>query len=112
MRIHSQYSLFKRSNIHIILAYEYSIADKAERLKQWLEANRNSFPQPITDDLISAISGNNEIASTIVKIFGSKSKDLEARFTRTTALPTSSRNGIKVADRQGQVESLILFTKL
>ncbi|CAG9539388.1 unnamed protein product [Cercopithifilaria johnstoni] len=82
---------------------QYSITDKAERLRQWLEANRNSFPQPIADDLISSISGNNDIATTILKIFGfgSEPKILEAQFTRTTDLPpTTSRNGIKVADRE------------
>ncbi|VDK70216.1 unnamed protein product [Litomosoides sigmodontis] len=89
-------------SMQTISAYEYSIADKAERLKQWLEANRNAFLQPITDDLISAISENNEIASTILKIFGfrSESRDLEGQLTRTTGLPKNSRNGIKVADRQ------------
>uniref|UniRef100_A0A0R3RFF5 Lactamase_B domain-containing protein n=1 Tax=Elaeophora elaphi TaxID=1147741 RepID=A0A0R3RFF5_9BILA len=85
------------------LAYgQYSVAERAEHLRQWLEANRNSFPQPITDDLISSISGNNDIATTILKIFGfsSEPKVLETQFTKTTNLPSTSRNGIKVADRQ------------
>ncbi|KAL3994816.1 hypothetical protein ACH3XW_23265 [Acanthocheilonema viteae] len=81
---------------------QYSVADKAERLRQWLEANRHSFPQPITDDLISSISGNNDIATTVLKVFGfgSEPKVLEAQFARTTDLPTTSRSGVKVADRQ------------
>ncbi|VIO94421.1 Uncharacterized protein BM_BM2328 [Brugia malayi] len=81
---------------------EYSIGDKTNHLKKWLETNRNSFPQPITDDLISSISGNSDIATAIFKIFGfgSEPKISEAKFTETTGSPTSSRNGIKVADRE------------
>uniref|UniRef100_A0A1I8EVQ9 Lactamase_B domain-containing protein n=1 Tax=Wuchereria bancrofti TaxID=6293 RepID=A0A1I8EVQ9_WUCBA len=71
---------------------EYSIGDKTDHLKTWIETNRNSFPQPITDDLISSISGNNDIATAIFKIFGfgSEPKISEAKFTETTGLPTSS----------------------
>lgn len=92
-------------NVEFSADRQYSTTDKAERLKQWLEANRNSFPQPITDDLISSMSGNDDIATTIFKILGfsSEPKVLEAQFTRTTNLPTSSRNGVKVADREGTI---------
>ncbi|KAK6104338.1 hypothetical protein QQG55_15885 [Brugia pahangi] len=81
---------------------EYSIGDKTDHLKKWIETNRNSFPQPITDDLISSISGNSDIATAIFKIFGfgSEPKISEAKFTETTGSPISSRNGIKVADRE------------
>ncbi|EFO24380.1 hypothetical protein LOAG_04103 [Loa loa] len=81
---------------------QYSIANKIDRLKQWPETNRDSFSQSLTNDLIASISDNNDIATTILKIFGfsSEPKVSEAQFTRTTNLPTTSLNGVKVADRK------------
>ncbi|KAM3719079.1 Uncharacterized protein ACO02O_10998 [Dirofilaria immitis] len=80
---------------------QHSVTDKPENLKQSLEANRNSFLQLTRDNLIPSMSENNDIATTILKIFGinSESEVLEAQFTRTTNLPNSSRNEVKVADR-------------
>ncbi|EJW77295.1 hypothetical protein WUBG_11797, partial [Wuchereria bancrofti] len=100
-------------NASFLVNGEYSIGDKTDHLKTWIETNRNSFPQPITDDLISSISGNNDIATAIFKIFGfgSEPKISEAKFTETTGLPTSSRNGIKVADRKGTIKTFDLITK-
>uniref|UniRef100_A0A915PWE0 Metallo-beta-lactamase domain-containing protein n=1 Tax=Setaria digitata TaxID=48799 RepID=A0A915PWE0_9BILA len=81
---------------------QYVKSAKTEQLRHWLEENRNSLPQPISDDLLSSISSSSEIAAAILKIFDltSEPEVLEAQFTRTTILPTTSSSEGKVADRE------------